>query len=162
MTDNLLAVRAALVTIRQASCRSLVSCSAELLEANIAIAEALLSRNKSTREPQSHPANEVEDGETFAAKSTGDIVILNDAPAHSPSKSDAPKALEKYKTWLSRPEIALVNLAQYWLQTRTMASEYRGGRDDLPIILRKAMVSSSPAVFALLRKSVSKRRLVRW
>jgi hypothetical protein len=148
MVTNVLAVQAALRTICQAPTHALVSCSLELHEANFAIAEALLSLSKSHKY-QGHLVDH-EDQER--------VTTSEDKPPSDRGGNNDQNRLQKCETWLSRPETAVVNLAQYWLQTRAFGSEYKSGQNEIPLIIRKAVVSNSPAVLAVLKRVFIKRR----
>lgn len=149
MAEETLAVNAALRTISQASQHALASCSLELHEANLVIAKALLTLSESYKDYGYATKSSLQrcaTGESFSAK----LTTLE-------GQHESRNALEKETTWLSKPDNALVNVAQYWLQTRAMAPEHRSRRDDLPLIVRRAVISNSPAVLALLRKLFIKR-----
>jgi hypothetical protein len=64
------------------------------------------------------------------------------------------------QTWISRPETAIVDFAQHWLQRRLAGSEYISGQKvfSQAFDIRKAVISSSPVLIALLRKFAKKRK----
>jgi hypothetical protein len=148
MATNVLAVQAALRTICQAQNQALVSCSLELHEANLAIAEAFLSLSKSHR--YQGPLIDHEDQER--------VTTSEDKPPSARGQNDDQNGPQKYETRLSRSETAVVNLAQYWLQVRALSSEHKSGHNEIPLVIRKAVISNSPAVLALLKKLFIKRR----
>jgi hypothetical protein len=163
MSVEQLAVRAALETIGQASTRSLVSSTRELCLANVAIAEALLSLNLS-----GGLADQVE-------AQVGGIVSSEDADLaniwtqrHATSEvgtaqDKTQSMLQRYKTRRDGLEHAVVRLAQYWIQRKLTGSSFGnvGDADEhrLLVDLRKAVISSTPAVLALLRCIKRKRSI---
>jgi predicted ATPase len=150
MEDDILTVGAALRTINQASHYALASFTPELYEANHVISEALLNRH------QRRHLDTDEYRKSNAAENEGNTT-LNDKATQAPTQSENQNTLHT-KVWLGRSETALVKLAEYWLHTRAIDSEHRGRRSDLPLILRKAIISNSPAVLAVLRKFYIKRK----
>jgi hypothetical protein len=155
MADESLAVQIALSTINRASHHALLSCSRELHEVNLTIARALLLLNSSTS--QNFPSNDATRDEITEA--TRDDII--EAVMPSPTPSFDPEVVDVHQSESLRTyKIALVNSVQHWLQTSIPHAEGRNGRDELALILRKAVISHSPAVLALLRKFVSKRKRV--
>jgi hypothetical protein len=71
--------------------------------------------------------------------------------------------LQRYKALLNRPEHAVVRFAQYWIQRKLTGSSFGnvGDADQhrLVVDLRKAVISSTPAVLALLRGIKRKRSI---
>jgi hypothetical protein len=140
MSVELLAVRAALDTISGASCNSLVSNLRELYQANAAIAEALLSLSLTNVQAQPHATLEVDT-----------------------TQNETQGILQRYKTRRDRPEHALVRLAQYWIHRKLTGSSSRNISDAdehrLLVDLRKAVISSTPALLAMLRGTKRKRSI---
>jgi hypothetical protein len=163
MSVEQLAVRAALETIGQASTRSLVSSTRELCLANVAIAEALLSLNLSGGH-----ADQVEaqvggivssEHADLANIQTQPHTISEVCTAHDKTQS----MLQRYKTRRGGLEHAVVRLAQYWIQRKLTGSSSRnvGDADEhrLLVDLRKAAISSTPAVLGLL-KGIKRKRSI--
>jgi hypothetical protein len=164
MSVELLAVRAALETISGASCNSLVLSTRELYQANAAIAEALLSLSRSIGY----------NGDQFEAQVGGivssehaDLANLETQP-HATSEvgtaqDKTQSMLQRYKARRDGPEHAVVRLAQYWIQRKLTGSSFRNVSDAdehrLLVDLRKAVISSTPAVLALLRGIKRKRNI---
>jgi hypothetical protein len=162
MAVELLAVRAALETISGASCKSLISSTHELCQANATIAEALLFLSRSS----------VHNADRFEAEVGGivssehaDLANLQTQP-HTTSEvntaqNDTQSMLQRYKALRNRPEHAVVRFAQYWIQRKLTGSSFGnvGDADEhrLLVDLRKAVISSAPAVLALLRGIKRKR-----
>jgi hypothetical protein len=140
MADECLAVRGALRTINQASHHALVSCSRELHEVNFVVARALLSLSSNTQ--SSITSNEKDSHNTIAA---GITTTQNTESTYLKPQSEAQNVIQKYRLWPSKSENALVSLAQCWLQSKTMGLEERGGLEEFPLALRKAVISNSPA-----------------
>jgi hypothetical protein len=151
MGDEILTVGAALRTINQASHHALVSFTLELYEANHVISKALLSQH------QGSPLDTYEGQKASVAESEGNTITLNDEPTQSSTQSETQNMLHA-EVRPSRSEIALVKLAEYCLHTRAINSEYRGGRSDLHLMFRKAMISNSPAVLAALKRFLVKKK----
>jgi hypothetical protein len=137
--DEFSIVGAALRTINQASYHVLASFALELYEANHVISEALLSKHQSRHLNTDEPQGKI------AAESESIITTSNDKPSQD-------------QRWPYRPETALGNLVEYWLYKKAMNSEHDGACSGLPLTLRKAIISNSPAVVALLRKFCMKRK----
>jgi hypothetical protein len=151
MEEDILTIGAALRTINQASHHALASFPLELHEANHVISEALLSAH------QRRHLSSCEYQETNVAESECNTTTLNDKPTQTQTQSETQNT-RRTKEWVSRPKTALVKLVEYWLHTRAINPEHRGGRGDLPLILHKAMILNSPAVLAVLRKFFVKRK----
>ncbi|RMZ74107.1 hypothetical protein GMOD_00004950 [Pyrenophora seminiperda CCB06] len=164
MSVEQLAIRAALEIISQASTESLVSSTRELCQANAAIAEALLSLSRSS----GHDADQVE-------AQVGGIVSSEHADLANPqtqphatlkvgtAQDKTQSMLQRYKARRDGPEHAVVRLAQYWIQRKLTGSSFRnvGDADEhrLLVDLRKAVISSTPTVLALLRGIKRKRSI---
>ena len=163
MLATVLAVRAALETISGASYNSLVSSTRELYQANAAIAEALLSLSRS-----SDHSDQVEAQVSGIVSSKhADLDNVQTQP-HATSEVDTTQnetqgMLQRYKARHDGPEHAVVRLAQYWIQRKLTGSSCRnvGDADEhrLLVDLRKAVISSTPAVLALLRGIKRKRSI---
>jgi hypothetical protein len=136
-SEEIVDVGAALRTINQASYDVLASFTLELYEANHAISGALLSK--------------------IPARSKSSTTTGNDKRFQPQNQGEVQDALHT-SVWYCRPETALMNLAEYWLHERAMGSESNGARSGIPLTLRKAIISNSPAVIALLRKAFIKRK----
>ncbi|KAF1354401.1 hypothetical protein EJ07DRAFT_133064 [Lizonia empirigonia] len=162
MSVEQLAVKAALETISQASCDSLVSSTRELCHANAAIADALLFLSRSS----SHDADPVE-AQVGCIVSSEHADLANpqtqphDTSDVSTAQDKTHSVLQRYKARRDGPEHAVVRLAQYWIQKKlTGSSLYTVGNADehkLLIDLRRAVTSSTPVVLALLRGIKRKR-----
>ncbi|KAI2475285.1 hypothetical protein Ptr902_10735 [Pyrenophora tritici-repentis] len=164
MSVEQLAVRAALKTISQASTQSLLSSTHELCQANVAIAEALLSLSRSN----GHDTDQVE-------AQVGGIVSSEHADVANPqtqphatsevgtAQDETQSILQRYKARRDGPEHAVVRLAQYWIQRKLAGSSFRnvGDADEhrLLVDLRNAVISSTPTVLALLRGIKRKRSI---
>jgi hypothetical protein len=164
MAVKLLAVRVALETISGASCDSLISSTRGLYQANATIAEALLSLSRSSV----HDAYgvEAEIGGIMSSEHA-DLANLQTQP-HTTSEFNAAQnetqsMLQRYKALRKGPEHAIVRFAQYWIQRKLTGSSFRnvGDADEhrLLVDLRKAVISSTPAVLALLRGIKRKRSI---
>jgi hypothetical protein len=156
MSVEQLAVRAALETISQASTQSLVSSTRELCQANVAIAEALLSLSQSS----GHDADQVEaQVGGIVSSEHADLANLQTQPRATSEVGTAQdktqSMLQRYKARRDGPEHAVVRLAHYWIQRKLTGSGFCNVSDAdehrLLVDLRKAVVSSTPAVLALLR-----------
>jgi hypothetical protein len=141
MGEEILTVGAALRTINQASHHALASFTLELYEANHVISKALLGKHHSLNTVEGHCST----------------TTVNEELVQTPTQSENQNRLHM-EAWPSRSDTALVNLAEYWLHIRAIHLKYSGGRGDLPVIIRKAMISNSPAVLSLLRKFLAKRK----
>jgi hypothetical protein len=159
-----LAVRAALETISQASTQSLVLSTRELCQANVAIAEALLSLSRSS----GHNADQVEaQVGGIVSSEHADLANIQTQP-HTTSEvctaqDKTQSMLQRYKTRRGGLEHAVVRLAQYWIQRKLTGSSSRnvGDADEhrLLVDLRKAAILSPPAVLALL-KGIKRKRSI--
>jgi hypothetical protein len=163
MSVELLAVRAALDTISGASCNSLVSSTHELYQANAAIAEALLSLSRSS----GHDDQVEAQARGIVSSEHSDLANVQTQP-HATSEVDTTQSktqdmLQRYKARRDGLEHAVVRLAQYWFQRKLTGSSFRnvGDADEhrLLVDLRKAVISSTPAVLALLRGIKRKRSI---
>jgi hypothetical protein len=163
MSVELLAVRAALDTISGASCNSLVSSTRELYQANAAIAEALLSLIRNS----DHDDQVEAQVRGIVSSKHADLANVQTQP-HATSEVDITQnesqgMLQRYKAQHDGPEHAVVRLAQYWIRRKLMGSSFRnvGDADEhrLLVDLRKAVISSTPAVLALLR-GIKRRRSI--
>ncbi|KAG9186454.1 hypothetical protein G6011_09562 [Alternaria panax] len=162
MSVEQLAVRAALEAIGQASIQSLVLSTRELYQANFAIAEALLSLGRSS----SYNADQVEaQVGGIMSSEHADLANIQTQP-HATSEFGAAQdrtqsVLQRYKTRHNGLEHAVVKLAQYWIQRKLTGSSSRNAGDAderrLLVDLRKAAISSTPAVLALIRGIKRKR-----
>jgi hypothetical protein len=161
MSVELLDVRAALETISGASCHSLLSSTRELCQANVAIAEALLSLSRSSV----HGADRVEDeiGDNVSSEHV-DLANVQTQP-HATSEvntaqNETQSMLQRYKALHNRPEHVAVRLAQYWIQRKFTGSSFCnvGDVDEhrLLVDLRKAVLLSTPAVLSLTYLGVSR------
>ncbi|KAJ6280873.1 hypothetical protein J3E71DRAFT_342978 [Bipolaris maydis] len=160
MANNTPNIRAALQTISQASTESLVPHIWELCEANAAIAKAIssLSRNFCEEIGQLEtPAKDLATPENtdLASSQAPPSTILRDNTLQDVSQG----TLQQYKSRRSRPENAIVRLAQYWIQGRLAGTNALNIVDEHRVLddLRKVVVSSTP-VFLALVKSIKKRR----
>jgi hypothetical protein len=164
MAVELLAVRAALETISGASCNSLISSTHKLCQANATIAEALLSLSRSSV----HNADRVEAEVGGIVNSEhADLANLWTQPHTtlevSTAQNETQSMLQRYKALCNQPEHAVVRFAQYWIQRKLTGSSFRNvsNADEhrLLVDLRKAVISSTPAVLALLRGIKRKRSI---
>ncbi|KAI1663538.1 hypothetical protein L13192_12493 [Pyrenophora tritici-repentis] len=164
MSVEQLAVRAALKTISQASTQSLLSSTHELCQANVAIAEALLSLSRSNGHDTDRV--EVEVGGNISSEHA-DLANLQTQP-HATSEvgtaqDETQSILQRYKARRDGPDHAVVRLAQYWIQRKLTGSSFCnvGDADEhrLLVDLRKAVVLSTPAVLSLLRGIKRKRSI---
>jgi hypothetical protein len=163
MSVELLAVRAALDTISGASCNSLVSSTRELYQANAAIAEALLSLSRSSDHDDQIEAH-VRSIMSSKHADLANVQTQPDATSEVDTMQNETKGmLQRYKARHDGPEHAVVRLAQYWIQRKLMGSNFRnvGDADEhrLLVDLRKAVISSTPTVLALLRGIKRKRSI---
>jgi len=164
MSVEQLAVRAALETISQASTQSLILSTRELYQANFAIAEALLSLGRSS----GHNADQVEaQVGGIVSSEHADLANIQTQP-HATSEVGTAQdktqgMLQRYKTRCDGLEYAVVRLAQYWIQRKLTGSSSRNSGDAderrLLVDLRKAAISSTPAVLALVRGIKRKRSI---
>ncbi|KAF2844408.1 hypothetical protein T440DRAFT_549335 [Plenodomus tracheiphilus IPT5] len=162
MADDFTAVRAALETISGASCHLLVSSTRELYQANATIAEALLYLSESS----GHDADQVEaQAGGIVSSEHANLANLQTQP-HATSEVGTAQdkthsVLQRYKSRRDGAEHAVVSLAQYWIQRKLTESGLRkvGDADEHRLLadLRKAVVSSTPAVLALIRGIKRKR-----
>jgi hypothetical protein len=164
MAVELLAVKAALETISEASCYSLLSSTRELCKANAAIGKALLYLSQSGV----YDADRVEVEVRGNIRSEhADLVNLQTQPyttsEDDTAQDEAQSILRRYKAQRYRPDHAVVRLAQYWVQRKLIGSSFCnvGDADEhrLLVDLRKAVVSSTPAVLSLLRGIKRKRSI---
>jgi hypothetical protein len=159
MADDLAHVRAALHTISAASPRSLISHVRELCQANAVIAEALVIISESS--------DLIIDVEAEAKRTVISAdASVSDLRTHGQevhAVQEAHDILGKHTTWRDRSEHVVVRLAQYWIQKKLIGSGLRTVSDvdehRLLLDLRKAALSSTPAVLAMLR-SIKKKRSV--
>jgi hypothetical protein len=158
MADNFADVRAALQTISEAAPRSLISYVRELCQANAAIAEAFVVISQSSSYPIIKVEAEAE--RTVVSEETG-ISDLQTQDQRVNVVQDTHNMLGKHTSWRDRSEHAVVRLAQYWIQRKLAGSRLRtiGGADEhrLLVDLRKAALSSTPTVLAMLRGIKRKR-----
>jgi hypothetical protein len=163
MSVELLAVKAALDTISGASCNSLVSSTRKLYQANAAIAEALLSLSQSS----DHDDQVEAQVRAIVSSKHADLANVQTQP-HATSEVDTTEneiqgMLQRYKARHDGPEHAVVRLAQYWIQRKLTGFSFRnvGDADEhrLLVDLRKAIISSTPAVLAMLRGIKRKRSI---
>jgi hypothetical protein len=164
MSVEQLAVRAALETISQAPTQSLVSSTPELCQANVAIAEALLSLSRSSG-PNADQFEPQVGG--IVSSEHADLANIQTQP-HTTSEvgtaqDKTQSILQRYKTRHGGLEHTVVRLAQYWIQRKLTGSSSRniGDADKRRLLydLRKAAISSTPAALALLR-SVKRKRSI--
>jgi hypothetical protein len=164
MSVDQLAVRAALETISQASTQSLVSSTRELCQANVAIAEALLSLSGSN----GHDADRVEaQVGGIVSSEHADLANTQTQPQATlgvgTTQDKTQSILQRYKARRDGPEQAVMRLAHYWIQRKLMGSSFCNVSDAdehrLLVDLRKAALSSTPAVLALLRGIKRKRSI---
>jgi hypothetical protein len=157
MADDLAHVRAALRTISAASPRSLISHVRELCQANAAIAEALVVISQSS---DLIIKVEGEDKRTVIS-ADANVFDLQTQGQEVNGVQATHNMLGKHTSWRDRSEHAVVRLAQYWIQKKLIGSGLRTVRDvdehRLLVDLRKAALSSTPAVLALLRGIKRKR-----
>jgi hypothetical protein len=163
MSVELLAVRSALQTISGASYNSLVSSTHELYPANAAIAEALLSLSRSS----GHNDQVEAQVRGIVSSEHSDLANVQTQPyatsGVNTTQNKTQDMLQQYKARGDRPEHAVVRFAQYWIQRKLTGSSFCnvGDADEhrLLVDLRKAVISSTPAVLALLRGIKRKRSI---
>jgi len=159
MADDQFFVSAALKIIGKASTESLLSCGPELCQANYAIAQALLLPGGGSVQAGNRDNRIVEDD----ARSTagGAVAVMFPDTSSRIESNDAGNGtqnrLQKYKTWLSKPEHAIVDFAQDWLKLRMMGLDNVCERHDL----RRIVMANGPALIALLRRAVKRKRCAR-
>ncbi|XP_014550962.1 hypothetical protein COCVIDRAFT_69845, partial [Bipolaris victoriae FI3] len=112
-------IRAALQTISQASTELLAPHILELCEANTAIAKAILSLSGNFCEEIGQLETPTKDLATpentdLASSQAQPPTILRDNTWQDASQG----TLQQYRARRSRPENAIVRLAQYWVQRR--------------------------------------------
>jgi hypothetical protein len=160
MADNFADVRAALQTISEAAPRSLISHVRELCQANAAIAEAFVVISQSSSYPIIKVKVEAEAERTVVSEEA-DISDLQTQDQRVTVVQETHNMLGKHTSWRDRSEHAVVRLAQYWIQRKLAGSRLRtiGGADEhrLLVDLRKAALSSTPTVLAMLRGIKRKR-----
>jgi hypothetical protein len=163
MPVELLAVRAALETISRASCNSLVSSTRELYQANAAIAEALLSLSQSSGQDYQVKAQV----EGIVSSEHANLANLQTQPQATSEvnavQNQTQNILQRYKARRGGPEHAVVKLAHYWIQRKLTGSSLRsvGDAEEHKVLvdLHKAVISSTPAILALLRGIKRKRSI---
>jgi hypothetical protein len=163
MSVELLTVRAVLDTISGASCHSLVSSTRELYQINAAIAEALLSLSRSS----DHDDQVEAQVRGIVSSKHADLANVPTQP-HATLEVDTTQnetqgMLQRYKARHDGPEHPVMRLAQYWIQRKLTGSSFRNvstvDEHRLLVDLRKAVISSTPAVLALLRGIKRKRSI---
>lgn len=68
--------------------------------------------------------------------------------------SDEHIQVQKNKIWLHGGDTVMVHFAREWLTTRLMGSDHTSNGHSL----RKILVANSPALLAILRRAVKRRR----
>lgn len=159
MANNTPGIRAALQTISQASTESLEPHILELCEANTAIANAILSLSRNFCEEIGQLETPTKDLATpentdLASPQAQPPPILRDNTWQDLSQG----TLQQYRSRRSRPENAIVRLAQHWVQRRLAGNSVLNVVDEHGVLddLRKAVISSTPVILALVR-SIKKR-----
>ena len=160
MSDNLAHVRAALQTISAASPRSLTAHVRELCQANAIIAEALVVISESSDliiDVEAEAKRTV-----ISADANVSGLQTQDQEVHAMQETHSTSG--KHTTWRDRSEHVVVRLAQCWIQKKLIGSGLRtvGDVDEhrLLVDLRKAAISSTPAVLALIRGIKRKRTVI--
>ncbi|KAF2818169.1 hypothetical protein CC86DRAFT_389125 [Ophiobolus disseminans] len=163
MADEHLLVKASLRIISAASTKSLASSCSELYQANYAIALAILLLKESSIQADSHDTRLVEDkakrivGEITSVITSPTVEAVNPQTRTRHVGNGAQHRLQKYKTWLSKPDHAIVDFAHEWLKTRLTGLESVNERHDL----RRIMMANGPALLAVLRRAIKKTRSAR-
>jgi hypothetical protein len=161
MAEDFATVQAALQTVSEAPPQSLVLHVWKLCQANAAIAEALLFISQSS---SYHAIGvEAEAERAVVSEDTG-ISGLRTQDQEENAVLETHNMLQGNTSWRHRSEHTVVRLAQYWIR-RKLAGPGGGLRtvgdaDEhrLLVDLRKAILSSTPVVLALLR-GIKRKRL---
>jgi hypothetical protein len=160
MAEDLTTLKAALQTVSKAPPQSLILHVRELCQANAAIAEALVSISQSS----SYHAIGVEaEAERAVVSEDAGISDLQTQDQEVKVVQETQNMLQKHTSWRGRTEHVVMKLAQHWVHGKVTGSSSRTFSDAdehrLLLDLRQAILSSTPAVLALLRGIKRKRSI---
>jgi hypothetical protein len=152
MAEDLTTLKAALQAVSKAPPQSLMLHARELCQANLAIAEAFVFTTR--------VETEVEAEHTVVPEDTG-ISYVQTRDREAKVIQETHDILQNHKSWRERSENVVMKLAQQWVYGKLTGSSSRAFSDAdehrLLVDLRQAVLSSTPAVFTLLRGIKRKR-----
>jgi hypothetical protein len=160
MAEDLTALKAALQAVSKAPPQSLMLHARDLCQANLAIAEAFVFTRQSSSYHTTSVEAEVEAEHTVVPEDTG-ISYVQTRDREAKFIQETHDMLQNHKSWRERSENVVMKLAQHWVYGKLTGSSSRALSDAdehrLLVDLRQAVLSSTPAVFTLLRGIKRKR-----
>jgi hypothetical protein len=160
MAEDLITLKAALQAVSKAPPQSLMLHARDLCQANLAIAEAFVFIRQSNSYHNTRVEAEVEAEHTVVPEDTG-ISYVQTRDREVKVIQETHDMLQSHTSWRERSENVVMKLAQHWVYVKLTGSSSRAFSDAdehrLLVDLRHAVVSSTPAVFTLLRGIKRKR-----
>jgi TolA-binding protein len=154
MAEDFTTLKAALQAVSKAPPQSLMLHAWEPCQANLAIAEALVFIGQSNSYHTTRVEAEVEAEHTVVPENTG-ISDLQTQDQEVETVQETQNMLQQHMSWRGRSEHVVMKLSQHWVHGKLTGPNSRtfGDTDEhrLLIDLRQAILSSAPAMLALLR-----------